>query len=79
MAPVLFMNYRTEVQTLVCRARQLGSLTQVSVDGFLPNSRLNLAMGLAVIHVAQAMTVSMMSRLAVVKSAVVVEIIEKNC
>ncbi|KAK2162677.1 hypothetical protein NP493_1506g00003 [Ridgeia piscesae] len=55
VAPSMFMNYRPEVQALVCRARQLGGLTQVTVDGFLANSRLNLAMGLAVIHIAQVM------------------------
>ncbi|XP_013386989.1 tetratricopeptide repeat protein 13 [Lingula anatina] len=40
-------------QTLICRANKIGWLTQVTADGFLPNKRLNLAMGLAATHIAQ--------------------------
>ncbi|XP_005108844.2 tetratricopeptide repeat protein 13 [Aplysia californica] len=41
------------LEPLLCRAEALGRLSQVSVDGILPNRRLNLAMGLASIHMAQ--------------------------
>ena len=41
------------LSALLCHADSLGRLSQVSVDGILPNRRLNLAMGLAAIHTAQ--------------------------
>ncbi|CAL1539081.1 unnamed protein product [Lymnaea stagnalis] len=41
------------LKPLICRAEALGKLSQVSVDGILPDRRLNLAMGLAAIHIAQ--------------------------
>ncbi|KAL8615995.1 hypothetical protein ACOMHN_014957 [Nucella lapillus] len=40
-------------RTLLCHADRVGLSMQVTADGFLPNRRLNLAMGLAAIHVAQ--------------------------
>ena len=40
-------------RTLLCHAEKVGLSMQVSADGFLPNRRLNLAMGLAAVHVAQ--------------------------
>ncbi|XP_076462579.1 tetratricopeptide repeat protein 13-like [Babylonia areolata] len=40
-------------RTLLCHADKVGLSMQVSADGFLPNRRLNLAMGLAAVHVAQ--------------------------
>ncbi|XP_064600011.1 tetratricopeptide repeat protein 13-like [Liolophura sinensis] len=42
-----------DLQTLICKAHRVGLLGQVSVDGFTTNRRLNLAMGLASIHIAQ--------------------------
>ncbi|KAK7508270.1 hypothetical protein BaRGS_00000509 [Batillaria attramentaria] len=40
-------------RTLLCFAEKVGLSMQVAADGFLPNRRLNLAMGLAAIHIAQ--------------------------
>ena len=42
-----------DLEPLLCHADALGRLSQVSVDGIMPNRRLNLAMGLAAIHIAQ--------------------------
>ncbi|KAK6997583.1 tetratricopeptide repeat protein 13-like isoform X1 [Biomphalaria glabrata] len=42
-----------DLESLLCRAEALGRLSQVSVDGIVPDKRLNLAMGLASLHVAQ--------------------------
>ncbi|RUS76517.1 hypothetical protein EGW08_015710 [Elysia chlorotica] len=44
-----------DLKALLCRAEELGKLSQVSVDGILPNRRINLAMGLAAIHTAQVL------------------------
>ncbi|GFO17046.1 tetratricopeptide repeat protein 13-like [Plakobranchus ocellatus] len=45
----------SNLKALLCRAEELGRLSQVSVDGILPNRRINLAMGLAAIHTAQVL------------------------
>ena len=47
--------YTDELRDLLCKAKKLGSFTQASADGYLPNERLNFAMGLASIHIAQMM------------------------
>ena len=44
---------QSTARTLLCYAEKVGLSMQVSADGFLPNRRLNLAMGLAAIHIAQ--------------------------
>lgn len=44
---------QSSARTLLCHAEKVGLSMQVSADGFLPNRRLNLAMGLAALHVAQ--------------------------
>lgn len=44
---------RSSTRTLLCHAEKVGLSMQVSADGFLPNRRLNLAMGLAAVHIAQ--------------------------
>lgn len=41
------------MQNLLCFAEKVGWSMQVTSDGFLPNRRLNLAMGLAAVHIAQ--------------------------
>ncbi|XP_050404456.1 tetratricopeptide repeat protein 13 isoform X2 [Patella vulgata] len=46
-------DYSEDVRKLICQAEKLGSITQVKADGFTPNRRLNLAMGIATIHIAQ--------------------------
>ena len=48
----------SDLKPLLCRAEELGKLSQVSVDGILPNRRINLAMGLAAIHTAQVLEVN---------------------
>ncbi len=48
-----------DVQILVEEARRISRLSQVSVDGFLPNQRHDIAMGLATIHIAQMMEASL--------------------
>lgn len=45
--------FHPSTQTLLCFAEKVGLSMQVSSDGFLPNRRLNLAMGLAAVHIAQ--------------------------
>ncbi|KAH9495066.1 hypothetical protein Btru_018739 [Bulinus truncatus] len=47
------LDISSDLQSLICRAEALGRLSQVSVDGIVPDKRLNLAMGLASIHIAQ--------------------------
>ena len=42
-------------QTLLCRGVTLGHLSQYDADGFLPNERMQLAMGLGSLEVAQTM------------------------
>ena len=49
--------YPPRVQSLLCRAHKLGALVQVSSDGYLPRARVNLAMGLAALHIAQLLQV----------------------
>lgn len=44
---------QSSARTLLCHAEKVGLSMQVSADGFLPNRRLNLAMGLAAVHIAQ--------------------------
>ncbi|XP_041352986.1 tetratricopeptide repeat protein 13-like isoform X2 [Gigantopelta aegis] len=46
-------DYPSNVRSLICKAEKVGGLTQVNSDGFTSNKRLNLAMGLATIHIAQ--------------------------
>ncbi|ESO90066.1 hypothetical protein LOTGIDRAFT_218109 [Lottia gigantea] len=46
-------DYTADVRNLICKAVKVGSYTQVNTDGFTPNNRLNLAMGLASLHIAQ--------------------------
>ncbi|XP_052272752.1 tetratricopeptide repeat protein 13-like isoform X2 [Dreissena polymorpha] len=46
-------DYSRAVQNLICKAHKIGWLMQVNTDGYTPNKRLNLAMGLASVHVAQ--------------------------
>ena len=46
-------DYPRMVQNLICKAHTIGWLMQVSSDGYTPNKRLNLAMGLSSIHIAQ--------------------------
>ncbi|XP_059156280.1 tetratricopeptide repeat protein 13-like isoform X2 [Physella acuta] len=41
------------LESLICRAEALGKLSQVNADGVLTDRRLNLAMGLASIHIGQ--------------------------
>ncbi|KAJ8045044.1 Tetratricopeptide repeat protein 13 [Holothuria leucospilota] len=48
-----FSDFEPEVQSLICKSILLGRLGEHSTDGFLPNDRQNLAMGLASIEVAQ--------------------------
>ncbi|XP_064622955.1 tetratricopeptide repeat protein 13-like isoform X2 [Lineus longissimus] len=55
VSPASFKHYPQDVQELILKASKIGALTQVNSDGFLPNQRLNLAMGLAAIHIAQVM------------------------
>ncbi|XP_065843347.1 tetratricopeptide repeat protein 13-like [Oscarella lobularis] len=42
-----------ETQTLLCKAAKLGNLTQYRVEGFMPNLRLQLSTGFAIIDLAQ--------------------------
>ncbi|XP_016051507.1 PREDICTED: tetratricopeptide repeat protein 13 isoform X4 [Miniopterus natalensis] len=49
-----FESYKPEVQELVCVADRLGSLMQYETPGFLPNTRIHRAMGLAALEVMQA-------------------------
>ncbi|XP_038075080.1 tetratricopeptide repeat protein 13-like isoform X2 [Patiria miniata] len=51
-----FFELSSAAQKLICRAAPLGRLGQVDAEGFLPNQRAQLAMGLASIQVAQTMT-----------------------
>ncbi|XP_072534205.1 tetratricopeptide repeat protein 13 isoform X1 [Salminus brasiliensis] len=53
--PQDFESYSPEVQKLICTADHLGSLMQYNTSGFLPNLRIQRAMGLATIEVMQAM------------------------
>ena len=46
-------DYPRSVQNLICKAHTIGWLMQVNTDGYTPNRRLNLAMGLSSIHIAQ--------------------------
>ncbi|OXB65374.1 hypothetical protein ASZ78_017104 [Callipepla squamata] len=48
------INYRTDVQELICVADHLGSMMQYETPGFLPNKRIHRAMGLATLEVMQA-------------------------
>ena len=48
-----FKSMDSRTQKLLCKAQLYGRLMQVKADSFLPNSRFNLAMGLATIHVGQ--------------------------
>ncbi|XP_063430079.1 tetratricopeptide repeat protein 13-like [Mytilus trossulus] len=40
-------------EILLCKADAVGKMMQVNTDGYTPNKRYNLAMGLASIHIAQ--------------------------
>nr|XP_006819295.1 PREDICTED: tetratricopeptide repeat protein 13-like [Saccoglossus kowalevskii] len=48
-----FDDLPADVQNLICTASSVGSMMQYEADGFLPNVRVHLAMGLAVIEIAQ--------------------------
>ena len=42
-------------KVLVCKAAELGDKTRFEADGILPNSRSQLAAGMAAIRIAQAL------------------------
>ncbi|KAL3874145.1 hypothetical protein ACJMK2_037196 [Sinanodonta woodiana] len=46
-------DYSRPVYNLICKAHKVGLLMQVNTDGYTANRRLNLAMGLSAIHIAQ--------------------------
>ena len=56
---VEFKSLPENVQNLICKADRIGWSTQVNTDGYTPNRKLNLAMGLAAIHVSQVLEVSL--------------------
>uniref|UniRef100_H3B7C2 Tetratricopeptide repeat domain 13 n=2 Tax=Latimeria chalumnae TaxID=7897 RepID=H3B7C2_LATCH len=51
--PQKFESYHLEVQELICAADRLGVLMQYDTPGFLPNQRIQRAMGLAALEVMQ--------------------------
>ena len=56
------MNFRElplDVREVICYARTIGSLLSSSTDGQWMNKRQELAAGLAAMHIAQAMRVSL--------------------
>lgn len=53
VVPTLLNQYPSNVQNLICKAEKIGLLTQVTTDGYTANRKLNLAMGLASIHISQ--------------------------
>ncbi|XP_060081664.1 tetratricopeptide repeat protein 13-like [Ylistrum balloti] len=53
VVPTLIKQYPTNIQNLICKADKIGMLTQVNTDGYTPNRKLNMAMGLASIHISQ--------------------------
>ncbi|XP_033125868.1 tetratricopeptide repeat protein 13-like [Anneissia japonica] len=50
---ISFEELSDDAQKLICKGAMIGPLTQYDADGFLPNKRVHLAMGLAAIDVAQ--------------------------
>ena len=52
-----FAKLSPTIQELVCLAKRVGEMGQVTADGFLHNRRHNLAMGLGALHIAQHMQV----------------------
>ncbi|XP_069462994.1 tetratricopeptide repeat protein 13 isoform X3 [Ambystoma mexicanum] len=50
-----FESYKPEVQELVCVADRQGALMEYETPGFLPNRRIQRAMGLATLEIMQAM------------------------
>ena len=44
-------------EILLCKADTIGKMMQVNTDGFTPNRRYHLAMGLASLHIAQLLEV----------------------
>ena len=69
MATFNLGDYSRSVQNLICKAHTIGWLMQVNTDGYTPNRRLNLAMGLSSIHIAQLYEVILLSvQVALVKS-----------
>eukprot|EP00057_Strongylocentrotus_purpuratus_P032476 XP_787775.3 PREDICTED: tetratricopeptide repeat protein 13 [Strongylocentrotus purpuratus] len=50
-----FHDLLPSVRTLICRAATIGRLSQYDADGFLPNKRMQLALGLGSLEVAQTM------------------------
>lgn len=55
---VSIMDYGRELQGLICKAHRVGFSMQVAADGYLPSRRHNFAMGLASMHIAQLLDVS---------------------
>ncbi|KAL4237726.1 Tetratricopeptide repeat protein 13 [Mactra antiquata] len=53
ISPMELKDYSRAVQNLICKAHKVGWMMQVNTDGYTPNKRLNLAMGLSSIHIAQ--------------------------
>lgn len=56
------MDYGRELQGLICKAHRVGFSMQVAADGYLPSRRHNFAMGLASMHIAQLLDVSVLTR-----------------
>ncbi|XP_014666241.1 PREDICTED: tetratricopeptide repeat protein 13-like [Priapulus caudatus] len=50
-----FEQLTTPEQTLLCRAALIGQLGQVTADGYMPQERFNIAMGLAAIDISQSL------------------------
>ncbi|KAJ8308492.1 hypothetical protein KUTeg_013366 [Tegillarca granosa] len=50
---LVLTDYPQNVQNLICKADKIGWLMQVNSDGYTANKRLNLAMGIAAIHISQ--------------------------
>lgn len=59
---VSIMDYGRELQGLICKAHRVGFSMQVAADGYLPSRRHNFAMGLASMHIAQLLDVSVLTR-----------------
>lgn len=50
---LVLADYPQNVQNLICKADKIGWLMQVNSDGYTANKRLNLAMGIAAVHISQ--------------------------
>ncbi|XP_062506384.1 tetratricopeptide repeat protein 13-like [Corticium candelabrum] len=55
VGPLNFDELDINTQVLVCKAAELGDKTRFEADGILPNSRSQLAAGMAAIRIAQAL------------------------